>query len=159
MDKNKLFDEKKFFGALGMCAPWKKFGQKMKNFEIFFQIIDSYACLYMHDKFRQIRSKFGSVITRYSKMPHHGISIFANFYRLRVIFESGYMRLLLSFFLPYVHLRLTVLRRPNAFFGKRTYIFAPKSNKLSSETRSMASLVMSNNLLCTLDYLYSSTDI
>ena len=28
-----------------MCDPWEKFGQKMKNFEIFFDIIDIYACL------------------------------------------------------------------------------------------------------------------
>ena len=131
----------------------------MKNLEIFFDIFDFHACFYMHIKFRQNRTKFGSVRALFSKTGRHGISIFTNFNHLRIIFESCYMRWLLSFFLPYVHLRLTVLRRPNAFFGKRTYIFAPKSNKLSSETRSMASLVMSNNLLCTLDYLYSSTDI
>ena len=100
MDKNKLFGEKNFFKGLGVCAPWKKFGQKMKKFEIFFDIIDSYAFLYMHVKFRQNRSKFGSEITRFSKMPHHGISIFANFYRLRVIFEWGIMFFLLSFFYP-----------------------------------------------------------
>ena len=35
MDKNELFDEKNFFEELAMGAPWKKFGQKMKNFEIF----------------------------------------------------------------------------------------------------------------------------
>ena len=38
MDKNKLFGEKKFFKGLVVCAPWKKFGQKMKNFEIFFDV-------------------------------------------------------------------------------------------------------------------------
>ena len=38
MDKNKLFDEKNFFEELAMGAPWKKFGQKMKNFEIFFDV-------------------------------------------------------------------------------------------------------------------------
>ena len=97
-----------FFSKLGMRNPWKKFGQKIKNFEIFFDIIDFHACLYMHVKFHQNRSKFGSVITRFSKMPHHGISIFANFYRLRVIFEWGIMFFLLSFFSPYLHLRLTV---------------------------------------------------
>ena len=51
MDKNKLFDEKKIFVGLGVCAPWKKFGQKMKNIEIFFGIIDSNACLNIHVKF------------------------------------------------------------------------------------------------------------
>ena len=50
MDKNKLFDEKKNFGGLGVCVPWKKFGQKMKNFEIFFDIIDNHACVHMHIK-------------------------------------------------------------------------------------------------------------
>ena len=50
MDKNKLFGEKKFFEGLGVCAPWKKFGQKMKNFEIFFDIIDNHACVHMHIK-------------------------------------------------------------------------------------------------------------
>ena len=109
MDKNKLFDEKNFFEEMAMGAPWKKFGQKMKKFEIFFDIIVFYACLYMYIKFCQNWSKFGSVITRFSKMPHHGISIFANFYRLRVIFEWGIMFFLLSFFLPYLHLRLTVV--------------------------------------------------
>ena len=44
MDKNKLFDEKIFFEELAMGAPWKKFGQKMKNFETFFDIIDSQTC-------------------------------------------------------------------------------------------------------------------
>ena len=39
MDKNKFFDEKIFFEELAMGAPWKKFGQKMKNFEISFDII------------------------------------------------------------------------------------------------------------------------
>ena len=41
MAKNKLFGEKKIFLGLGMCAPWKKFGQKIKNFEIFFDDIDN----------------------------------------------------------------------------------------------------------------------
>ena len=50
MDKNKLFDEKKIFEELAMGAPWKKFGQKMKNFEIFFDIIDNHACVHMHIK-------------------------------------------------------------------------------------------------------------
>ena len=31
-----------------MGAPWKKFGQKMKNFEIFFDIIDNHTCVHMH---------------------------------------------------------------------------------------------------------------
>ena len=120
MDKNELFGEKIIFMGLGMCAPWKKFGQKMKNIEIFFGFINSYACLYMQVKIRQNRSKFGSVITRYSKMPHHGISIFANFYRLRVIFEWGIMFFLLSFFLPYLHLRLTVFE----FFQRKFEVFS-----------------------------------
>ena len=50
MDKNKLFDEKKFFEELAMGAPWKKFGQKMKNFEIFFDIIDNHTCVHIHIK-------------------------------------------------------------------------------------------------------------
>ena len=65
----------------------------------------------MHIKFRQNWSKFGCVIARFSKMPRHGISIFAIFNHLRVIFKWGNMFLLLSFFLPYVHLRLTVLSK------------------------------------------------
>ena len=82
----------------------------MKNLEIFFDIFDFHACLYMHIKFRQNRTKFGSVRASFSKTGRHGISIFTNFNHLRIIFESGYMRWLLSFFLPYVHLRLTVRR-------------------------------------------------
>ena len=108
MDKNKVFGEKNFLKGLAMCTPWKKFGQKMKNLEIFFDIFDFHACLYMHIKFRQNRTKFGSVRASFSKTGRHGISIFTNFNHLRIIFESGYMRWLLSFFLPYVHLRLTV---------------------------------------------------
>ena len=50
MDKNKLFGEKNFFKRLGVCAPWKKFGQKIKNFEIFFDIIDNHTCVHMHVK-------------------------------------------------------------------------------------------------------------
>ena len=38
MDKNKLFGEKNFFEELAMGASWKKFDQKMKNFEIFFHV-------------------------------------------------------------------------------------------------------------------------
>ena len=109
MDKNKVFGEKNFFKGFGMWAPWKKFGQKMKNLEIFFDIFDFHACLYMHIKFRQNRTKFGSVRASFSKTGRHGISIFTNFNHLRIIFESGYMRWLLSFFLPYAHLRLTVI--------------------------------------------------
>ena len=116
-----------FFSKLGMRNPWKKFGQKIKNFEIFFDIIDFHACLYMHVKFHQNRSKFGSVITRFSKMPHHGISIFANFHHLRVIFEWGIMFFLLSFFLPYVHLRLTV---PTLFFYLSKETIALSKNML-----------------------------
>ena len=108
MDKNKVFGEKNFLKGLAMCTPWKKFGQKMKNLEIFFDIFDFHACFYMHIKFRQNRTKFGSVRASFSKTGRHGISIFTNFNHLRIIFESGYMRWLLSFFLPYVHLRLTV---------------------------------------------------
>ena len=51
MDKNKVFGEKNLLKGLAMCTPWKKFGQKMKNIEIFFGIIDSNACLNMHVKF------------------------------------------------------------------------------------------------------------
>ena len=68
MDKNELFGEKIFFMGLAMCAPWKKFGQKMKNFEIFFDIIDNYACLYLLTKFRQNRSKIGHVNVRSSEV-------------------------------------------------------------------------------------------
>ena len=50
MNKNKLFDEKKKFKGLGVCAPWKKFGQKMKNFEIFFDIIDNHTFVHIHIK-------------------------------------------------------------------------------------------------------------
>ena len=50
MDKNKLFGEKKFFKGLGVCTPWKKFGHKMKNFEIFFDVIDNHTCVHMHIK-------------------------------------------------------------------------------------------------------------
>ena len=50
MDKNKLFSEKKSVVGLAGCAPWKKFGQKMKNFEIFFDIIDNHSCVHMHIK-------------------------------------------------------------------------------------------------------------
>ena len=50
MDKNKLFDEKKIFMGYGVCALWKKFGQKMKNFEIFFDIIDNHICVHIHIK-------------------------------------------------------------------------------------------------------------
>ena len=32
----------------GMCAPWKKFGQKIKNLEIFFDIIDNHTCVHIH---------------------------------------------------------------------------------------------------------------
>ena len=38
MDKNKLFGEKNSFKGLRVCAPWRKFGQKMKKFEIFFDV-------------------------------------------------------------------------------------------------------------------------
>ena len=112
MDKNKVFGEKNFLKGLAMCTPWKKFGQKMKNLEIFFDIINFHACLYMHIKFHQNRTKFGSVRASFSKTGRHGISIFTNFNHLRIIFESGYMRWLLSFFLPYAHLRLTVSTSP-----------------------------------------------
>ena len=50
MDKNEHFGEKKYFRGLGVCAPWKKFGQKIKNFEIFFDIIDNNTCVHMHIK-------------------------------------------------------------------------------------------------------------
>ncbi len=50
MDKNKLFGEKKFFKELGVCAPWKKFGQKNQNLEIFFDIIDNHTCVHLHVK-------------------------------------------------------------------------------------------------------------
>ena len=50
MDKNKLFGEKKFFKGLGVCAPWKKLGQKMKNFKFFFDIIDNHTFVHIHIK-------------------------------------------------------------------------------------------------------------
>ena len=68
MDKNELFGIKTFFMGLGMRAPWKKFGRKMKNFEIFFDTIDYYACLYLLIKFRQNRLKIGHVKVRFSKV-------------------------------------------------------------------------------------------
>ena len=40
MDKNEHFGGKFFFRVFCMCAPWKKFGQKIKNFKKFFDIID-----------------------------------------------------------------------------------------------------------------------
>ena len=45
MDKNKLFGERIFFMGVGMHAPQKKFGRKMKNFEIFFDTFNYYTCL------------------------------------------------------------------------------------------------------------------
>ena len=50
MDKKKLFDEKNIFEELAMGALWKKFGQKMKNFEIFFDIIDNHTFVHIHIK-------------------------------------------------------------------------------------------------------------
>ena len=50
MNKNKLFDEKKIFKGLGVCAPWRNFGQKMKNFEIFFDNIDNLTFVHIHIK-------------------------------------------------------------------------------------------------------------
>ena len=50
MDENKLFGKNFFFRWLGVCAPWKKCGQKMKNFEIFCDIIDNHACVHMRIK-------------------------------------------------------------------------------------------------------------
>ena len=67
-----------------------------------------YACLYLHPKFRQNRSKNGLVRAIYSKTGHHGISIFTHFNRLRVIFELGWVLFLPSFFVSYIHLRPTV---------------------------------------------------
>ena len=62
MDRNKTVGEKKIFKGLGVCAPRKKFGQKMKNFEIFFDIIDNPTCVHMHNqknfKMFHILSKF-----------------------------------------------------------------------------------------------------
>ena len=128
MDKNENFGGKIFFRLLGMCAPWKKFGQKLWNFKKFFDIIDYYACLYMHVKFHQNRSKFGCIIARFSKMPRHGISIFAIFNHLRVIFELGNMLFSLSFFLPYLHLRLTVARDTEGVWenDKLCLLFKPR---------------------------------
>ena len=48
MDKNKIFGEKNFFEELAMGAPWKKYGQRMTNFERFFDIIDNHTCVHMH---------------------------------------------------------------------------------------------------------------
>ena len=45
-----LFCEKQIFIGLGMCASWKKFGQKIKNFEIFFDVIDNHTCVYIQNK-------------------------------------------------------------------------------------------------------------
>ena len=50
MDKNKLFDEKNFSKGLSVCAPWKNFGQKIKDFEIFFDIIDNHTRVHVHVK-------------------------------------------------------------------------------------------------------------
>ena len=47
MVKSKLFGEKNIFMGLGVCAPWKKFGQKIKNFEIFFDDIDNHTLVHM----------------------------------------------------------------------------------------------------------------
>ena len=61
MDKNEHFGEKKYFRGLGVCAPWKKFGQKIKNFEIFFDIIDNNTCVHMpvvHLKLREQKNQF-----------------------------------------------------------------------------------------------------
>ena len=140
MDKNKLFGGKQIFKGLGVCAPWKKFGQKMKNFKNFFDIIDYYACLYKHVKFHQNRSKFGCIIARFSKMPRHGISIFAIFNHLRVIFEWGNMFFLLSFFSSYLHLRLTVSpHKPTKILNKskQSLIQSAKSTNKSTLTLSL----------------------
>ena len=69
MENNELYSEKIIFMGLGLCAPWKKFGQKMKNFEIFFDFIDHHACLYLLTKFRQNRSKIGHVNCSFLKGP------------------------------------------------------------------------------------------
>ena len=50
MDKNKLFGEKIFFMRYGVWAPWKKFGQKTKKFEIFFDVIDNHTFVHIHIK-------------------------------------------------------------------------------------------------------------
>ena len=50
MDKNKLFDEKKISKGLGVWAPWKKFCQKTKHFEIFFDVIDNHTFVHIHNK-------------------------------------------------------------------------------------------------------------
>ena len=52
MDTNKLFGEKNFFKGSGMPAPWKKIGQKMKNFKIFFRFLNQCTSDYYHAKFR-----------------------------------------------------------------------------------------------------------
>ena len=36
-----------FFLRLGVCASWKRFGQKIRNFEFFFDIIDNHTCVHM----------------------------------------------------------------------------------------------------------------
>ena len=51
-----------------MRAPWKKSGQKMKNFEIFFDTINYYACLYLLPKFHQNRSKIGHIKVHSSRV-------------------------------------------------------------------------------------------
>ena len=58
MDKSKLFSKKKFFNKLGMLAPWKRIGQKMKNFIKFFRFLNQCTSDYYHDKFCRNRTTF-----------------------------------------------------------------------------------------------------
>ena len=54
--------------GLGMRAQWKKCGQKMKNVELFFDIMNYQACLYSLTKFRQNLSKIGHLKVFSSKV-------------------------------------------------------------------------------------------
>ena len=69
MDKNKLFGEKIKFGGLGVCVPLKKFGQKMKNFEIFFDVIDNHTCGHIHIKKIFKIFNFSAKVLNYLKGP------------------------------------------------------------------------------------------
>ena len=69
MDKNKLFVEKKFFMELAMGVPWKKFGQKMKNFEIFFDITDNLTFVHIHIKTNYKIFHFSSKFLNYLEGP------------------------------------------------------------------------------------------
>ena len=58
IDKSKLFSKKNFFNKLGMRAPWKNIGQKIKIFKFFFRFLNQYTSDYYHAKFRQNQTTF-----------------------------------------------------------------------------------------------------